>query len=62
MHLRPPEPTKEEIDLAKRTCPICQEIFKNAWVRGHHISGRGPSATPACIAFGKSLREEGDDY
>ena len=56
-----PEPTKEEIDLAKRTCPICKEKFKNAWERGQHIFQGGYGAKAACIAFGTSLRE-GDGY
>jgi len=60
MHLRPPEPTKEEIDLAKRTCPICDRAFKTAMLRGNHIFKGSHGATSACIAFGKSLRE-GDD-
>ena len=56
-----PESTKEEIDLAKKTCPICKQKFKEAFMRGSHIFKGHYGATSACIAYGKSLRE-GDDY
>ena len=51
-----PEPTKDEIDLAKRTCPACNRVFQTAWLRSRHIGGI-LGAKQACIAFGQSLRE-----